>query len=891
MDIEKWLRGLGLQQYAATFRDNAIDAEVLPELTEADLEKLGVVLGHRKRLLKAIATLATPAPAVKATSVGPAPSHGDGAERRHLTVMFCDLVGSTALAARLDPEDLREVIGAYHRGVVETVSRFEGFVAKYMGDGVLVYFGYPQAHEDDAERAVRAGLALVDAIGRLDGPERLRVHVGIATGLVVVGDLVDQGDVRERAVVGETPNLAARLQATAEPDSVVIAATTHRLIGSLFAYADLGAVAAKGFAEPVHAWRVIGEGTTDSRYEALHGTGETPLVGRDEELELLLRRWAQAKGGAGRVVLLAGEPGIGKSRVIAAVQERIANEPHTRLRCFCSPHHQDSALHPTIAQLERAARFVREDTPETKLQKLEALLAPTMPPDEDVALLAALLSIPTNNRFPAPNLTPQRQKQKTFEALLRQLAVLARRQPVLMIFEDVHWIDPSSRELLDLIVERVRCLPVLLIVTLRPEFQPPWTGQAQVSTLVLNRLDRRDRTALVAQIAGGKALPDDVVDQIADRTDGVPLFVEELTKSVLQSGLLREETDRYVLDRALPPFAIPTTLHDSLMSRLDRLASVRHVAQIGAAIGREFSYALLRAVSHLSEEELQPALARLVASELVFQKGMPPDAVYAFRHALVQDAAHGSLLRSTRQQLHAQIAEALEADSPEMMENQPELFAQHYAEAELVEKSVACWGKAGHRSAARSALAEAAAQFHNALDQLALLPDNRERQRQELELCSALGVVLNAVKGFAAPETGHSYARARALWVQLGSPSEFLHVPFGLSRYHLNRGELDLAQRLGEDLLRLSGQRDDTAGLILGHLSCGRALMLLGRFASMIRSSTARLFIRPQFTPTCYHRCTWGMSSSVSAFPTKHKGRTAQQSPRLGGWLIRILWL
>ena len=460
------------------------------------------------------------------------------------------------------------------------------------------------------------------------------------------------------------------------------------------------------------------------------------------------------------------------------------------------------------------------------------MLARAAPPDEDVALLADLLSLPASERHPLPNLSPQRKKERTLEALIRQLEGLARQQPVVMVFEDAHWIDPTSRELLDLTVERVRSLPVLLIVTFRPEFQPPWTGQPQVTMLALNRLDRRDRTALVEQIAGGKALPDEVVAQIVERTDGVPLFVEELTKSVLESGLLREEADRYVLDGALPPFAIPTSLHDSLMARLDRLASVRLVAQIGAAIGREFSYALLRAVSRLPEDELQAALARLVASELVFQRGTPPDAVYSFKHALVQDAAHGSLLRSTRQQLHAQIAEALETHSPELMDSQPELFAQHYAEAGLVEKSVAYWGKAGRRSAARSAMAEAAAQFQKGLDQLALLPDNPERQRQELEFCSALGAVLRAVKGYAAPETGHAYARARELWEQLGSPSEFLQVPYGQSRYHVYRGEFDLAQRLDEDLLRLSRQRNDSAGLVLGHLSSGRNLMFAGRFAS-----------------------------------------------------------
>jgi predicted ATPase len=467
-----------------------------------------------------------------------------------------------------------------------------------------------------------------------------------------------------------------------------------------------------------------------------------------------------------------------------------------------------------------------------KLEKLGALLARAAATDENVALLADLMSLPASERHPLPNLSPQRKKERTLEALIRQLEGLARKEPVIVVFEDAHWIDPTSLELLDLTIERVRSLPVLLIMTFRPEFQPPWTGQPQATMLVLNRFDRRDRAALVEQIARGKLLPDEVIEQIADRTDGVPLFVEELTRSVLESGLLREEGDRYVLDRALPSFAIPMTLHASLMARLDRLASVRQVAQIGAAIGREFAYALLHAVARRPEDELRAALARLVASELVFQRGTPPEAVYAFKHALVQDAAHGSLLRSARQQLHAQIAEALEAHSPELMDSQPEVLARHYGEAGVVEKSAAYWGKAGHRSAARSAMAEAAAQFHRGLDQLALLPDAPERQRQELELWSALGAVLQAVKGYAAPETGHAYTRARELWEQLGSPSEFLHVPFGQSRYHQFRGEFDLALRLDKDLLRISQHRNDSGGLVLGHTSAGHNLVFAGKFAS-----------------------------------------------------------
>jgi class 3 adenylate cyclase/predicted ATPase len=838
MDVVSWLRGLGLEQYAPAFRDNHVDGEVLPELTSEDLISIGVTsVGHRRKLLAAIAALGTqpPTAAQSAASASSAPTSlaTIDAERRQLTVIFCDLVGSTALSARLDPEDLREIIGAYHRAVAEIVAGFDGFVAKYMGDGILVYFGYPRAHEDDAERAVRAGLGVVDAVGRLDVKSvTLQARIGIATGLVVVGDLIGEGSAREQSVVGETPNLAARLQALAEPDAVVIAAGTRRLVGDLFEYRELGVIEVKGLAAPVPAWQVLRPSAVESRFEALRGSALTPLVGRDEEIDLLLRRWARAKAGDGQVVLISGEPGIGKSRIAAALAERLHAEPHLRLRYFCSPSHQDSALYPFIDQLGRASEFARDDPPASKLEKLEALLARAAPLDEDVALLADLLSLPSSERYPLPNLSPQRKKERILEALIRQLEGLARQQPVVVVFEDAHWIDPTSHELLDLTVERVRSLPVLLIVTFRPEFRPPWIGQPQVSVLALNRLDRRDRTALVMQLADGKALPDEVIGQIVERTDGVPLFVEELTKSVLESGLLREEADRYVLDSALPPVAIPTSLHALLLERLDRLASVRRVAQIGAAIGREFSYELLHAVSRVPEDELQAALARLVASELVLQRGAPPDAVYAFKHALVQDAAHGSLLRSSRRQLHAQIAEALLTHSPELMETQPELFAQHYEEAGLVEKSVAFWGKAGQRSAARSAMAEAAAQLQKALDQLALLPDTPERQRQELKFLSDLGAVLVAVKGFAAPETGQVFSRSRQLWAQLGSPSEFLHVPWGQLTYYMGRGEFDLAQRLAEDLLRLSRQRNDSAGLVLGHVSSGRNLMFTGKFAS-----------------------------------------------------------
>jgi len=833
MDVAAWLQSLALERYEPLFRENEIDWEVLPKLTSEDLKEIGIVaIGHRRKLLAAIAALGGEVPAATVTVVSAHPPVQADAERRQLTVMFCDLVGSTALSARLDPEDLREVIAVYHRAVAEIIAQADGFVSRYMGDGVLVYFGYPQAHEDDAERAVRAGLACIDAVGRLDVKSvRLQARVGIATGLVVVGDLIGEGSAQEQSVVGETPNLAARLQALAEPGTVVIAAGTRRLVGTLFEYRDLGPVEVKGIVAPVPTWQVLHPSIVGSRFEALRGSTLTPLIGRDEEIDLLLRRWRRAKAGDGQVVLISGEAGLGKSRIAATLNERLAGEPHLRLRYFCSPYYQDSALFPFVDQLARAAGFAREDPPTARLEKLEALSRRAVLPDEDAALLADLLSLPASERHPLPDLNPQRKKERTLGALIRQIENLARRQPLLMVFEDAHWIDPTSRELLDLAVERIRSLPALLVVTFRPEFQSPWTGQPQVTMLTLNRLDRRDRTTLVEQIAAGKGLPSVVVEQIVDRTDGVPLFVEELTKSVLESGVLREEADRYVLDRALPPFAIPTSLHDSLMARLDRLASVRLVAQIGAAIGREFSYALVRAVSRLSEDELEAALARLVASELVLQRGSPPHAVYIFKHALVQDAAHSSLLRSTRQRLHAAIAQALETDYRELMESQPELLAQHYAEAELVEKSVDCWGRAGRRSAARSAMAEAAAQYQKGLDQLGLLPDNPDRRRQELEFSGALAAVLNAIKGPAAEETGQAYAYARQLWEQLGSPAGYLHVPYGQSRYHMYRGEYNLAMRLDDGFVRLSRERNNSGGLVLAHASSGRNLMFVGKFA------------------------------------------------------------
>src|SRR6516225_8555370 len=834
MDIGGLLRGLGLERYEQAFRNNEIDWALLPKLTADDLKDLGVTLvGHRRKLLEAIAELsAAGAPPEPIPSTAPSGgTAGADAERRQLTVMFCDLVGSTPLSTRFDPEDLREIVGAYHRCVADTVARFGGFVAKYMGDGVLVYFGYPQAHEDDAERAAGAGLAVIDAVGRLATPEPLNVRIGIATGLVVVGDLIGAGAAQERGVVGETPNLAARLQALARPGTLVVADSTRRQIGTLFEIEDLGPQLLAGFAEPQPAWRVVGESGVLSRFEALR-SGTTPLVGRDEELDLLLRRWQQAKSGAGRVVLVSGEPGIGKSRLTAALSQHIETEPHTRLRYFCSPHDQDSALYPFIGQLERAAGFARDDTTATKLDKLEALLCDGAEPG-DLSLIAEMLSLPGGERFPPLDLSPQRKKERTLAALLRQLQALARRQPILMIFEDLHWIDPTSREVLDLTVEKITDLPVLLVVTYRPEFQPPWVGQSQVTVIALNRLGRNEGTMLVHQLAGnlGALLPD-IVDEIVERTDGVPLFVEELTKAVVEAGADRGYAS---ISAAVPPssLAVPATLHASLLGRLDRLGpAAKNVAQVGAAIGRDFSYELLAVAVQLGEPELREALRRLVEAGLVFQRGAPPTAEYLFKHALVQDTAYSTLLRGPRQALHRRIAIALEAQFPSLVEARPELAAHHYGEAAMADKAVPYWLLAGKLSVARSAVEEAVAQLRRGLGLLSSLPETRERSRLELDLHIPLISALQGARGYAHAEVSATLDRSRQLIAATGATGTPLHFPvlYGVWVVEWVSGNVKGALEHAQQFLSLAETQPTSAPHLIGHRILGVGRLMTGDF-------------------------------------------------------------
>ena len=832
MDIVVWLRSLGLGKYEALFRENDIDETVLPNLTAEDLKELGVAsLGHRRKLLDAIAALRTVAADVTTTPK-------DRAERRQVTVMFSDLVGSTALSARMDPEDLREVISAYQKCVAETVQRFGGFVAKYMGDGVLVYFGYPQAHEDDAERAVRAGLELVAAVRGLKIDAPLQTRVGIATGLVVVGDLIGSGASQEQAIVGETPNLAARLQGVAEPNSVVIAESTRKLLGNLFDLQDLGAQELKGIAGAVRAWAALRPSSVESRFEALHGSGVTELVGREEELEILLRRWSKAKSGQGQVVLLSGEPGIGKSRLTAALLERVAREPYTRLRYFCSPQHTDSALYPIITQMERAARLAHDDTAEAKLNKLDAVLAQSFTARPDAALFAEMLSLPNDGRYPALDLTAPQRRYRTLEALTAQVEILSRSKPVLMIFEDVHWIDPTSLEALGLTVERLKTLGVLLIITYRPEFEPPWMGRSYVTALNLNRLGEREIAAMIDGVTGNKALPESIRQDIIERADGIPLFIEEMTKAVLEAEGERA-AESALATIPLPFIDVPASLHASLMARLDRLGPAKEVAQIGAAVGREFSHALLQAVVRKPEAELQSALDRLVTAGLLFRQGMPPHATYLFKHALVQDAAYGTLLREPRRVLHARIVETLENQFAEIAESRPELLARHATEAGQIEKAADLWGKAGQRSLDRSALVEAATQITQALNQIAVLPTTPSLRSQQITLQVALITPLIHVKGYAAPETKAAAQQARVLIEQaetLGeTPEDQLLLFSALYGFWVGNyvafNDGDAVRKIATEFMMLAERQGATVPLLIGHRVMGISLVWTGEIA------------------------------------------------------------
>ena len=837
MDVGAWLRGLGLGQYEPAFRDNEVDAGVLPRLTAEDLKDLGVTLvGHRRRLLDAIDALradgGAPPPRSADPDAAPSPATAPAgkAERRQLTVMFVDLVGSTALSGRLDPEDMREVLRTYQNTVTGEIARVDGHVAKLMGDGVLAYFGWPRADEDEDERAVRAGLAIVEAVGRLASPagEPLAARVGIATGLVVVGDLVGEGAAREEAVIGETPNLAARLQEAAPPGAVVIAAGTRRLLGAMFELRELAPTRLKGFAHPVGGFLVLGERLSGSRFEARRSGRPPPMVGRDQEQELVLERWRRAAAGEGQAVLLVGEAGIGKSRLVQAVLEAVAAGDHVALRYQCSPHHTGTALWPIARQLGLAAGFETADAEAARLDKLEALLRRGAEDLSEAApLVAALLGIDAGGRYAVPDLSPQRRRARTLAVLVEQFLGLARRRPVLMVLEDAHWIDPTTLELVGRVLDRIAGAGALMLLTSRPDNQPSLGGHPHMTRLTLNRLGRGPTEAIVAGLAGGRNLPSEVLDEIAARTDGVPLFIEELTKAVLEA--CGGEAATLTLGAVTPAtLAVPATLHASLLARLDRLGpTAREVAQVGAAVGREFSHELLAALSGLDEAGLAAALDRLAGAGLVFRRGAGAEAGYLFKHALVRDAAYGTLLRDRRRQLHATIARVLEQGPTGPA---PELIAHHLTEAGEAERAVRCWLEAGRRSAARSAHAEAAHHLRRGLEVLATLPASVERDRAELELQLGRGTSLTSAAGYTSPEVREAFERARTLGEALGDGERLAVALYGLYSHLVVYGEYRAAFRVAGQCRSLAERSGDPVRRLLGHRALGTAAMQLGSF-------------------------------------------------------------
>jgi class 3 adenylate cyclase/predicted ATPase len=769
----------------------------------------------------------TPAPAPKARSSRPI-------ERRQLTVLFCDLVGSTALSARLDPEDFGAIIARYRRCIAETVARFDGFVARHHGDGAVAYFGYPHAHEDDAERAVHASLALVQAIAALPAKERLNARVGIATGVALVGDMSDSAISEEHGILGDTPNLAARLQSLAPPGGIIISGRTKAIAGPQFEYLDLGKVEIKGFAKPVPAWQVAGRTAVASRSHALQSSDLLPLIGRDEEMELLLRRWQLARRGEGQVLLLSGEAGIGKSRLTVALLEQLAHEPHIRLRYFCSPQHTDSTLHPVIGEMLRAAGFTHDDSQQAKADKLDTLLAQSSTPPEDAALFAEMLSLPNDGRYPAVEVEPQLRREKTLKALGTHIEAMTRINPVLMIFEDAHWSDPTSLEFFARAVEMAVSRRLLILVTFRPEFRPPWIGRPHVSGLTLHRLAPHAINFLIEEVVGSRSLPAGIRQDIIERTDGIPLFAEEMTKAVLDAEG-ESDLQRTFAGAPTPVVAVPASLQASLMSRLDRLGPAKELAQVGAAIGREFPHMLLAALVRKPEPELNADLDRLIAAGLLFRQGVPPHANYLFKHALVQDAAYSTLLREPRRALHARIADILESQFPEIADGQPELLARHYTKADLIGKAAQLWGKAGLRSQERSALIEAAEQLGRAQSQIATLSSTPELRREQIVLQVALLNTLMHVKGYGAPETKTAVAQVRAFIEQaerLGEspddPSLILSALFGQWIVNFIDFNGDVARELAARFLVLGEKEGTAAPLIIGHRTMASTLAFTG---------------------------------------------------------------
>ncbi|MBV9970951.1 MAG: AAA family ATPase [Xanthobacteraceae bacterium] len=747
--------------------------------------------------------------------------------------MICDLVGSTALSARLDPEDTAAVFDAFHSTCARIVRTYDGFLSDFRGDGILAYFGHPRAHEDDAERTVRAALDIIEGTSRLEtrAAEPLSVRIGIATGLVVVGDLSGGGALWDNALIGDPPNLASRLQALAEPGKIVISGATRRLLPNSFRLRDLGRHDLKGFAEPVAAWSVEGILALESRFKAAHPAGLAALVDREGERSFLGERQRLAWKGEGQIVLISGEEGVGKSRIIASLAEGVADTEHTQLLFQCSLYHANSMLYPFIAQLERAAGFKDDDTPEQCLEKLEAVLGIGLSRvDEEAPLFATMLSLPFAGRYSPLALSPTQQRRRTLSAILDYIEGLARKGPLLFVFEDAHWADATSLELLNLMIERVRQLPVLGLFTFRSEFEPPWAGLQQVSTLSLGRLERQHIEPVVAQVTAGRKLPAEVMKQIVAKTDGNPLFIEELTKAVLETEILIDDGDGYRASGPLPPLAIPATLQDSLMARLDRLGPAKEIAQVGSAIGREFSYSLVSALVGRGDGALKQALEQLENSELVICHGHPPDAVYTFKHALVQEVAYESLLKSRRNLLHAEIARVLESRFLHLVDSQPEIIARHFTEAGLVDRAIDYWLKAGNLALSRSANAEAVKHLREGLRLTESQPQSARRFRHELDLYLALGPATAATEGDSAPETVRIFARARDLLGKGGSPTEQMTVLWGAYLAQSERAEHRRALDVARQFLTLATDNEHPGLSALANRFMGQTLAYMGAF-------------------------------------------------------------
>ena len=832
-DLQHWLEAIGLAQYADLFAKNDIDWEILPDLTERDLEKLGVSLGHRKKLVKAIqaryGSLQTTSPSDHPRS---SPKVAQSAERRHLTVLFCDLVGSTSLSAQLDPEELRKILFNFQRCCGDAIRRYDGHIARLMGDGILAYFGFPSAHEDDAERAVKAALEIVESVPALVIPVagKLEVRIGIASGLVVVGDLIGEGPSREFALVGDAPNLASRLQALAEPSQILVAPRTRLLLVGLFEFADLGDHNLKGFERPIRVWRVVAPGQLSSRFEARTSLYLTPLIGRQAEVRLLHKQYSKAKHGKGQIVLISGEPGIGKSRLILALRHRLAGERYGFLQFQCSSYHTSSALHPVIHYLEHAADIARDTSPAVRLNKLQDLVRRTIEPTKSIVpALAALLSIPIADHHPQRELTPEQLKGQTFSALLTLLQASAEQQPMILVFEDVHWADPTSLELLERIRDNAKNWRMLIILLHRPDLTLPWAEQPHVTSLTVNRLDRRQVSSMVQSLTKGKELPRTVIDQILVKTDGVPLFVEEITKTVLESVGGESHEERSDTHSTL---LVPDTLHDSLMARLDLLAPAKTVAQIAAVIGRDFSFELLKATAPFSESDVQAAIDRLLASGLVFRSGHPSDQSFSFKHALLRDEAYASILNDQRRKLHGRIGEILCKDFPQIAHTAPEIVAQHYAEAGRAKLATDYWIRAARQASARSAFVEASTHLQMALKRLPDLPSDMDRDSLELQLQQSLGNAFAASKGFAAAETVEAYNRALDLCSTAKSSDQRFAVLNGIVAFHVTRGDFEQSRTLAQELLTRAQQQDTPMPKLIGHRALGQALFLIGELAS-----------------------------------------------------------